>query len=158
MKRFVYALPLLLLVLLTGCKPKSQYPITEVTHPDWAESGVIYEVNVRQYTPEGTFAAFSKHIDRLSELGIKILWFMPINPIGEVARKGTLGSYYSVKDYYSVNREFGTAEDFKAVVDSCHAKGMKVILDWVANHTSRDAVWTTQHPDWYVHAGDSLAV
>ncbi|NLZ95743.1 MAG: alpha-amylase, partial [Bacteroidales bacterium] len=104
---------------------------------------------VRQYTTEGTFSAFEQHIPRLQELGVDILWFMPIQTIGEVERKGSLGSYYSIQNYTEVNSEFGTLADFKSVVEKAHASGMKVILDWVANHTSRDAVWL-ENEDWYV--------
>ncbi len=121
-----------------------------VSHQDWTRNAVIYEVNVRQYTKEGTFAAFEQHLPRLKELGIDVLWFMPIHPISEKNRKGTLGSYYAVKDYKEVNPEFGTKEDFKRVVDKAHEMGFKVILDWVANHTGCDNVWTVEHPDWYV--------
>ncbi|MDP3437618.1 MAG: alpha-amylase family glycosyl hydrolase [Bacteroidales bacterium] len=121
-----------------------------VIHPEWVKSAVIYEVNVRQFSPEGTFRAFENHIPRLDDLGVDILWFMPIHPIGEKERKGELGSYYSVKDYKGVNPEFGTLEDFKRVVESAHSAGMKVIIDWVANHTSRDAVWLNSNPEWYV--------
>lgn len=123
-------------------------------HPEWVYDAVIYEVNTRQYTPEGTFNAFAEHLPRLKELGVDILWFMPIQPIGEKDRKGTLGSYYSIKDYTAVNSEFGTLDDFKAVVVQAQKLGMKVILDWVANHTSRDAEWVEAHPDWYLR--DSL--
>ena len=109
----------------------------------------IYEVNVRQYTPEGTFNAFQEHLPRLKELGVDVLWFMPVQTIGEKDRKGTLGSYYSIQDYTEVNSEFGTMSDFKSIVDAAHNSGMKVILDWVANHTSRDAIWL-ENEDWYV--------
>ncbi len=121
-----------------------------VQHPDWTRTAVIYEVNVRQYTKEGTFAAFEQHLPRLKELGVDVLWFMPIHPISEVNRKGSLGSYYAIQNYLEVNPEFGTKEDFKRVVDKAHEMGFKVILDWVANHTGGDNVWLTQHPDWYV--------
>ena len=137
--------------LLISCSgDKSKEVVSEAIHPEWSKDAVIYEVNTRQFTPEGTFSAFAKHLPRLQELGVEILWFMPVHPIGEVDRKGTLGSYYSIKDYKAVNPEFGTFEDFKMVVDEAHKLGIKVIIDWVANHTSRDAVWTTEHPDWYV--------
>lgn len=119
-------------------------------HPEWSKNATIYEVNVRQHTPEGNFAALERDLSRLDSLGVDILWLMPIHPIGQVNRKGTLGSYYSVKDYKAVNPEYGTLEDFKRFVSSAHAKGMKVIIDWVANHTAFDAVWTTTHKDWYV--------
>ncbi len=143
-------------LLLFACKTNdSTEHVINVSgqHADWVYDATIYEVNVRQYTTEGTFSAFEQHIPRLQELGVNILWFMPIQTIGEVERKGTLGSYYSIKNYTEVNSEFGTLEDFKSVVNKAHASGMKVILDWVANHSSRDAVWL-QNDDWYV--SDSL--
>jgi glycosidase len=120
-----------------------------VKHPDWTKNATIYELNVRQLTPEGTFRAAQEHLPRLKELGIKIIWLMPIYPIGEVERKGTLGSYYSIKNYKAINPEFGDIDDFKAFVDDAHQRGIRVIIDWVANHTSRDAVWIAEHPDWY---------
>ncbi len=123
-------------------------------HHTWTYNKAIYEVNVRQYTAAGTFAAFETHLNRLKNLGVGILWFMPIHPIGVVNRLGSLGSYYSVKDYYGINPEFGTLDDFKALVDSIHSKGMYVIMDWVANHTSWDNDLTVSHPEWYVHDGN----
>lgn len=121
-----------------------------ITDPlDWVKSANIYEVNVRQYTPEGTFNAFKAHLPRLKEMGVDILWFMPIYPISKENRKGTLGSYYAVTDYTKVNPNFGTLADFQAVVDEAHSLGMKVILDWVANHTGWDSPWIKEHPDWY---------
>lgn len=117
--------------------------------PDWTRNANIYEVNLRQYTEEGTLKAFAKELPRLSEMGVDILWFMPIHPIGEKNRKGTLGSYYAVKDYKAVNPEFGSFEDFKMVVDEAHELGMFVILDWVANHTAWDNVWVESNPEFY---------
>jgi len=125
------------------------FKLTIVRHPDWTKSATIYELNVRQFTPKGTFRAAQKHLSRLHELGIGIIWLMPIHPIGDIERKGTLGSYYSVKDYRGINPEFGSLEDFKVFVEDAHQRGIRVIIDWVANHTSRDAVWVTEHPDWY---------
>lgn len=122
----------------------SQAPVAE-----WLPDAVIYEVNVRQYTTEGTFEAFAQHLPRLQELGIDILWFMPIYPIGQENRKGSLGSYYSISDYKAVNPEFGSMEDFQAVVNQAHELGMTVILDWVANHTAWDHHWISDHPEWY---------
>lgn len=122
---------------------------TTVTHPQWSRNAVIYEVNVRQYTPEGTFKAFARHLPRLRDLGVDILWLMPIHPISEEGRKGTLGSYYAVRDYYGVNPEFGTMDDMCALVDSIHAYGMHVIIDWVPNHTGCDNVWVKTHPEYY---------
>jgi glycosidase len=123
-------------------------------HYDWSKNANIYEVNIRQYTPEGTFKAFQEDLPRLKEMGVDILWLMPIYPIGELNRKGTLGSYYSIKDYKAINPEFGTMEDFKHLVKKVHEMGMKLILDWVANHTSWDNSWIKEHPEWYTR--DSL--
>ncbi len=123
-------------------------------HHDWSYNLCIYEVNVRQYTNTGTFAQFKTHLDRLKDLGVGILWFMPIHPIGVQKRIGSLGSYYSVKDYYGINPEFGTMNDFKALVDSIHEKGMYVLMDWVGNHTSWDNSLTITHPEWYAKDGN----
>lgn len=115
----------------------------------WIWQTNIYEVNLRQYSREGTFNAFAQHLPRLRDLGIETLWFMPITPISEKGRKGTLGSYYACSDYVSVNPEFGTLEDFRNLVKYAHKLGFKVILDWVANHTGWDHTWTKDHPEWY---------
>ncbi len=123
-------------------------------HHDWSYNLCTYEVNVRQYTSSGTFAELETHLDRLKDLGIGILWFMPIHPIGVQNRLGSLGSYYSVKDYYDVNPEFGTLDDFIALVDSIHKRGMYVLMDWVGNHTSWDNSLTLTHPEWYVKDGN----
>lgn len=109
----------------------------------------IYEVNIRQYTPEGTFEAFRKHLPRLQKMGVKILWLMPITPISTEERQGTLGSYYACNSYTKINHEFGTEDDFSALVKDAHAKGMMVIIDWVANHTGYGHEWTLNHPDWF---------
>lgn len=126
---------------------------------DWSEKASIYEVNIRQFTPEGTFNAFTAHLDRLQDLGVKILWIMPIQPIGKEKRKGSLGSYYSIADYAAPNPEFGTLEDFKNLVAEAHQRDMKVILDWVANHTAWDHPWIYEHPEWYSKnaAGEIIA-
>jgi len=118
-------------------------------HPSWSKSATIYEVNVRQYTPEGTFAAFQRHLPRLKAMGVDILWLMPVQPIGVKNRKGSLGSYYSIRDYTAINPEHGTEADFRRLVDAAHAQGMRVILDWVANHSAHDHEWITTHPDFY---------
>ena len=137
-------------IALIACKHATKTVATiPVQHPDWSYDATIYEVNVRQYTPEGTFKAFEKQLPRLQKLGVKILWIMPINPIGIEARKGKLGSYYSVKDYKAINPEYGSLDDFKQLVKKAHDLGFKVIVDWVANHTSRDANWVKDHPEWY---------
>jgi alpha-amylase len=119
-------------------------------HPAWILQGNVYEVNVRQYTQEGTFNAFAKHLDRLKGMGVQTLWFMPINPISKLDRKGTMGSYYAVADYRAVNPEFGTLADWKQVVRAIHTKGMKVIIDWVPNHTGADHPWVTKFPSFFV--------
>ncbi|MBK6936189.1 MAG: alpha-glucosidase C-terminal domain-containing protein [Chitinophagaceae bacterium] len=121
----------------------------ELKHPEWSKNATIYEVNVRQFTKEGTFKAFENHLPRLKEMGIDIIWLMPIHPIGEKNRKGTLGSEYSVKDYLAVNPEYGNMDDFIALVKKIHSMGMYVILDWVANHSAWDNKLATDHPDWY---------
>jgi alpha-amylase len=115
----------------------------------WIHESNIYEVNLRQYTPEGTFEAFSREMPRLKDMGVDILWLMPITPISVYKRLGTLGSYYACSDYTSVNPEFGTLEDFRRLVGAAHELGMKVIIDWVANHTGWDHHWTVKHPEYY---------
>ena len=150
------ALPILLIILsltaFTACTESSTESRTSASlfsTPEWAEQANIYEVNIRQYTDEGTFKAFSEHLPRLQAMGVDILWLMPIHPIGELNRKGSLGSYYSIRDYYAVNPEFGTDEDFRSLVQQAHNLGMAVIIDLVANHTSWDHVWTETHPEYF---------
>src|SRR5688500_10837977 len=116
---------------------------------DWCLRSNMYEVNVRQNTLEGTFHAFSKHLPRLKDMGVEVLWFMPITPISVKLRQGSLGSYYACSDYQSVNPEFGTLQDFKQLTHQAHQLGFKVIIDWVANHTGWDHIWTTTHPEFY---------
>ncbi len=119
-------------------------------HPTWSYSAVLYEMNVRQLTPEGSLQAACERLPFLKDMGIEVIWLMPIYPIGMIERKGELGSYYSIADYTGVNSEFGTLDDFDAFLKRAHSLGMKVILDWVANHTARDAKWITEcAADWY---------
>ena len=125
--------------------------ITERSHPEWSFNSNIYEVNVRQYTHEGTFKAFEKHLPRLRQMGVEILWLMPITPISLKDRKGTLGSYYAVQNYTETNPEFGLITDFTNLVEVAHGLGFKVIIDWVANHTGNDNVWIDLHPDFFVY-------
>ena len=135
-------------MVLVACGTRPQQP---AAHPDWSYNSVVYEMNVRQYTPEGTLAAAARHLPRLRELGVDIVWLMPVYPIGVKERKGTLGSYYAISDYEAVNPEFGTLEDFDRFLAEAHRLGLRVILDWVANHTSPDARWIEERPaDWYV--------
>jgi alpha-amylase len=115
----------------------------------WTHQTNIYEVNLRQYTEEGTFNAFAKHLPRLKDMGVEVLWFMPIYPIGLKNRKGTLGSYYSIRDYQSVNPDHGTMRDFLSLVQTAHQMGFRIMLDWVANHSSWDHVWTETHPEYF---------
>lgn len=160
MKRSIVLLSItILLIISTSCKPThvapvKQGPFTSVVHPDWIKSSVLYEVNIRQYTPEGTFNAFAERLPALKDLGVDILWLMPVNPIGEVNRKGPLGSYYSVKDYKGINPEFGSMDDFKALVKKTHDLGMYLIIDWVPNHSAWDNPLVASNPEWY--AKDSL--
>lgn len=123
--------------------------VVTLENPDWSRDAVLYQINTRQFTPEGTFKAAQEQLPRLKELGVDILWLMPIHPIGKENRKGSLGSPYSVQDYYAVNPEFGTEEDFRAFVNAAHEQGFKVILDLVANHTAWDNALAKEHPDWY---------
>lgn len=122
----------------------------------WRHQTNIYSVNLRQYTQEGTFNAFVKEMPRLKEMGVEVLWFMPITPISQKNKKGEMGSYYACSDYASINPEFGNLQDFKNLVKKAHKLGLKVIIDWVANHTGWDHVWTQSHPEWYLKdsAGD----
>jgi len=121
----------------------------KLIHPEWSKNAVIYQINTRQFTPGGTFKEAETHLPRLKELGADILWLMPIHEIGRKNRKGTLGSPYAVKDYYSVNPEFGTLKDLKHFVQAAHELGMHVILDWVPNHTAWDSVLASEHPAWF---------
>ena len=130
---------------------KAQQDADFYIHPAFSRHASIYEVNIRQYTPEGTFKAFEKSLPRLQEMGVDIIWIMPIYPIGQLNRKGTLGSYYAVQDYQKVNPEFGTLADLRDLVAKAHGLGIKVILDWVANHSAPDNDLITTHPDWYTH-------
>ncbi len=117
--------------------------------PKWTYNATIYEVNIRQYTPKGSFKAFETHLPRLKEMGVGILWLMPIHPIGNKKRKGSMGSYYAVKDYKKVAPEFGSIEDLKSLVNKAHSMGMYVIIDWIANHSAWDNLLIEEHPDWY---------
>ncbi len=119
--------------------------------PDWVRSETIYEINVRQYGERGTFAEVEADLPRIRELGVGVLWFMPIHPIGETNRKGPLGSYYSIADYRGTNPEFGTEADFVRLVKAAQAMGMRVVMDWVGNHTAWDHPWTQSHPEYYAH-------
>lgn len=140
--------------MLAGCDAKPTTNVGESKpHPEWAEGATVYELNTRQLTPEGTFAAATAELDRIKALGVDIIWVMPIQPIGKLERKGSLGSYYAISDYTGFNPEFGTRADFQRFVDRAHELGMHVVLDWVANHTSPDHVWAVNE-GW--HKRDSM--
>ncbi len=133
--------------------PAARYepvPFVRIAHPEWSRSATIYQLNTRQFTDEGTFAAAEAQLPRLRDLGVDIVWIMPIHPIGEVNRKGSLGSPYAVRDYFGVNPDLGTLADFTRLVSSAHDLGMYVILDWVANHSAWDNPLVDEHAEWYI--------
>lgn len=141
----------------TPTKPAAS-PLKGIATPEWAPQAVLYECNIRQFSSEGNFAGVQRQIPRLKELGVDVLWLMPVHPIGKLNRKGTLGSPYSVRDYLAINPDFGTAEDLKSLIAAAHGQNMKVILDWVPNHTSWDAVWKTKHPEYYTKINGEFTV
>jgi alpha-amylase len=165
---------LFLFTISVSCKKEQPVIIQEeeleipAVTPELAENAVIYEANIRQYSPEGTFNAFAKDIPKLKKLGIKILWLMPVHEIGikkrkakinvsieentdSIEKKKYLGNPYSVKDYRSINPDFGNKADFEKLVKAAHKNGIYVILDWVGNHTAWDHAWITQRPEYYTH-------
>lgn len=161
MKKLHMAVILCLFILATACKSTQQNQDASATFmgdtsksaappsPEWAKHASIYEVNVRQFSKAGTFKAVEAQLPRLKEMGVDIIWLMPIFPISQTNKKGTLGSPYAIADYKTVNPDYGTMADFKSLVNRAHALGLRVILDWVANHTGRDHIWTKFHPNWY---------
>lgn len=126
--------------------------------PDWARNAVLYELNIRQFSPEGNLAGAAAQLPRLKDLGVDVIWLMPVHPIGKERRKGSLGSPYSVYDFKAVNPDFGTQDDLKNLVQQAHSLGLKVILDWVPNHTSWDAVWKQNHPEYYTKYNGDFTV
>lgn len=153
-----YILFFLLSLSIWACKQSSTetitdtakiQPVSDTDLPDWAVDATIYEVNMRQFTEEGTFEAFSKHLPRIKDMGVDIIWLMPIHPISMTKAKPPLGSPYSVADYMGINPEYGNEDDFAAMVNKIHDLGMKIIIDWVPNHTGWDNPWITDHPEWY---------
>jgi glycosidase len=129
--------------------PYLPMPDVQLTHPEWSRCAALYQINQRQFTADGTFRAAERELPRLRDLGVDILWLMPVHPVGERNRKGVLGSPYAVREYYAVNPEFGTFDDLRHFVASAHDLGLHVILDWVANHTAWDNPLVTEHPEWY---------
>jgi len=146
-RKYQFAFVLIILLMMGNV-------CAQIPHPSWSGQSNIYEVNLRQYSSSGSIKDFEKSLPRLKQMGVEILWFMPITPIGKEGRKMTeseLGSYYAVMDYKAVNPEFGTMADWKALVKHAHAMGFKVITDWVANHSAVDNHWMKTHPSFYVH-------
>ena len=145
------------LIVVLSCGDKGNKVAVE--SGDWTQNAVIYELNVRQATAEGTLAAAEAKLPELKELGVDVIWIMPLYPIGVEGRKGTLGSYYAIKDYCDVNPEFGTLADFDHFLEAAHNQGFRVILDWVANHTSPDHPWVTgKDPSWYVRDAEGKTI
>ncbi|ADB38559.1 alpha-amylase family glycosyl hydrolase [Spirosoma linguale] len=154
------------LLLATSCQQtktdQSGTAISDTTKqaappaPEWAKNATIYEVNIRQFSAEGNFKAVEEQLPRLKELGVDIVWLMPIYPISQKNKKGTLGSPYAIADYKSVNPAYGTLADFKSLVNRAHALGLRIVLDWVANHTGWDHVWVNEHPDWYTKVNGKM--
>ena len=147
---------LLLLVLMTRCREDRKATNAGEWHgnetsdgPEWAQNDNNYEVNIRQYTPEGTLAAFEKHLPRIRKMGVDILCFMPVFPISERKRKGSEGNYYAVSDFRAIHPDYGTLEEFKALVHRIHDMNMRVLLDWVPRYTGWDHSWISEHPEWY---------
>jgi glycosidase len=145
-------------VLLTAAPPSSARPARsggQAASPGatWVRTSVIYEVFVRDFSPSGDFRGVIRGLDRIQAVGANVIWLMPIYPVGVANRKGTLGSPYAVRDYRATNPEFGTPADFQALVDAVHSRGMKLVLDWVPNHTAWDNVWVRQHPAYFVRNG-----
>lgn len=158
MKNLVFALLSASLIACGTKAPSEDAQVVEAyvpkvfngsNHVDWSVNGSIYELNTRQFSESGKFVDVLPHLQRIKDMGIKTIWFMPIQPIGKLNRKGGLGSYYSIADYTAINPEYGTAEDFQTLVDSIHALDMKVVLDWVANHTAWDNKWVAMDSSWY---------
>ena len=150
MKKLLLIMLLTLFVVVIGCKPKDNHatPVGESYLAPEVADVVMYQVNPRVFAPSNSFQAIISRLDSIEDLGVNMLWIMPIYPIGEEKSKN---SPYSVRDYKAVAPEYGTVDDLRMLVESCHERGMGVILDWVANHTAWDNVWLKQHPDWYTH-------
>jgi len=140
------------LSLAAGCTARPTKAPASALAPDtsWVARSAIYEVFVRDFSPAGDLPGVTQGLDRIQATGADVVWLMPIYPVGVLNRKEPLGSPYSLSDYRGINPEFGTAADFRTLIDSVHARGMKLILDWVPNHTSWDNVWVREHPDFYV--------
>lgn len=146
MKRFIFLAAALAALALSCTKTESGYTV-----PD-PQDVVMYQINPRVFAPKDSFKAVAQHLDSVKALGANVVWFMPVCEIGRDAKAKS--SPYCVKDYRGVNPEFGTVEDFKNTIAECHRRGMSVIMDWVANHSSWDNAWLAEHPEWYTHNED----
>ena len=165
MSRLTYTSAVAAVALFVGCadapRPAESSPAAvprtnrPFDTPDWAATANLYELNVRQYTPEGTLAAATPELARLREMGVDVVWVMPIYPISETKRKGSAGSYYASSSFTEVNPAFGSKADFRAFVEEAHARGLYVILDWTANHTGWDHPWIEEHPEFYIRDADT---
>ena len=152
------------LITLVACKSKNEpdtfgeeVPLNvDNTVAYSMDNRVIYEMNLYNFTKEGTLAAAEARLAELRTLGIDIVWLMPIQPRSQQGKIGSLGSPYALHDYTAVNSHHGTMDDFQSFVNSAHALGMEVWLDWVPNHTGLDHVWVTEHPDYYQHSGGQI--
>jgi alpha-amylase len=162
---------LLVALTLIACQNQTPAPVTDVIpapapapassrppEPEWARNAVVYECNVRQFSPEGTLEGVRRQVGRLKAMGVDVLWLMPIYPIGKERRKGPLGSPYSIQNYLAVNPDYGTLDDLKKLVREVHQQDMKIILDWVPNHTSWDAEWKREHPEFYTKFNGDFTV
>lgn len=166
-RRLVLILGAGALLLLIGCNSlptpvEGSRPsdVVQETHlePQWIQEGLVYELFVRDFTPEGTFRAIIPRLEEIRELGVETIWLMPIHPIGEEERKGRLGSPYSIRDYYTVDPAYGSEADFQALVDAVHRLDMHIIIDLVVNHTAWDHPWVEEHPEWYTRDGEGNIV
>jgi glycosidase len=148
------AAALVCLSLLAGAPALAwQAPRARAQAPDtsWVARSALYEIFVRDFSPTGDFRGVTRGLDHVQAVGANVLWLMPIYPVGVLNHKGTLGSPYAARDYRAINPAFGTAADLRELVQAVHARGMKIILDFVPNHTAWDNGWIREHPDWYLH-------
>ena len=155
--RALAGVPLVLLTLMAlGASPLVRADVAgdrpaARQSPDWLRDAVVYEIFPRAFSSEGTFKGVTAQLDRLKDLGVNVIWFMPIHPMGKEKAKGTLGSPYAVRDYEAINPDYGTPDDLKKLIAAAHQRKIKVFIDIVANHTSWDSALISQHPDWYTH-------
>jgi cyclomaltodextrinase / maltogenic alpha-amylase / neopullulanase len=156
-RRVTYCAALILLALFALAGPRSSAADGAANRaiarpsPEWLRDAVVYEVFPRAFSPQGNLAGVTAQLDRLKDLGVNVLWLMPIHPMGKLKAKGSLGSPYAVRDYDAIDPAYGTADDFKQLIAAAHQRKMKVFIDIVANHTAWDSVLIGKHPDWYTH-------